>query len=187
MTTIIFFLLLALFVGMAMRAARKSGISPDSRPGRVVVASTGSAGGENAANERMNLDAHICTCNDWQRRRSRFAQGTPMRLCRHLTAYFARRLDALPPAMQPLAHMVSLMYREKQGMPCGAGTEYGHLDGQPYVLYVVSEPGPAARLILGGRRHELRFTDGSWLPGPPLQVEYFSVRARQLANAAFSK
>lgn len=185
MASLIFFLLLAVFVVAAMRSPRKLTISPDSQPGRVVESETGY--GTEATGERMNIDALICTCNGWQQRRSRFATGTPMRLCEHLVSYFTRHINMLPASAQPLTRMILLMNKEKQGMPCGAGTEYGHLDEQAYVLYVVREPELMARLILGGRRYELRFANRNWLPGPPEQVEYFSLRARQLANAAFSK
>lgn len=180
MVTIVFFLLIAVFVGTAIRAARESAISPSSQPGTVVEAEDGSGA-------HMNLGAHICSCDDWQRNRSRFVRGTPMRLCKHLTAYYAKRLDALPPSLQSKSRLVALMSIEGQGMPCGVGTEYGHLDELAYVIYVVDSTEPKARLILGGRRYDLNLTDDTWLPGPPLRAGYFSVRARQLANAAFSK
>lgn len=176
--SVIFFALIAVFVITAVRAARESAVSPASEPGNLLQAEDGSG-------ERMNTTAFICTCADWQRNRSRFVRGTPMRLCRHLVGYYARHLTALPESLHSRAPIISLLGMEGQGMPCGVGTEYGHLDGTAYVIYVVNSAAPRARLVLGSRRYEFDIAAGTWLPEPPRRSTHFAVRARQLASAAF--
>lgn len=176
----IFFALLGVFVYTAVQTARGSSVRPDSHPGDIVQAEDGSG-------EHMNPKALICSCHDWQRRRSRFKTGTPMRLCSHLTGWYARHLMALPEALRTHAALVALLAREGVGLPCGPGTEYGHLDDVAYVLYVVRRNGMRARLVLGGRRYELDVDSAQWFPEPPPQADYYLPRARQLARAARKK
>lgn len=189
----IFFALLGVFIYAAVRAAKESSVSPGSRPGNVVEADDGSG-------ERLNPQANICTCQDWQRYRAHFAVKGPMRLCRHLTAWHARHINLLPDHLRSRAAMIALLASEGQGMPCDAGTEYGHLDEVAYVLYVVRGRDGAvrARLILGGRRYDLQLDQAAnarsareardaWSPEPPPRQSYYLPRAVQLANAAFNK
>lgn len=188
--SVIFFALLGVFVYVAMREARESSVAPDSLPGNVVEADDGSG-------ESLNPVANICTCLDWQRHRAHFATKGPMRLCRHLTAWHARHINLLPEHLRSRAAMIALLASEGQGMPCEAGTEYGHLDEVAYVLYVTrGRDGVArARLILGGRRYDLRLDQAAdaqdsrnaWFPEPPPRQRYYLPRAIQLANAAFHK
>lgn len=176
----IFFALLGVFVYTAVQAARGSTVRPDSHPGAIVQAEDGSG-------EQMNPAACICSCHDWQRHRLRFKTGTPMRLCSHLTAWYARHLIALPESLRTHAALVALLAREGVGLPCGPGTEYGHLDDVAYVLYIVKKNDVRARLVLGGRRYELAVDPAQWFSEPPPQADYYLFRARQLANAALKK
>lgn len=176
----IFFALLGVFVYTAVRAARAPVVRPDSYPGNIVQARDGSG-------EHMNPAAFICSCNDWQTHRSRFKAGTPMRLCRHLTAWYARHIKTLPESLHTHAALVSLLSREGVGLPCGPGTEYGHLDDVAYVLYIVRRDSVCARLVLGGKRYELDVNRGQWNPAPPPWADYFLPRARQLTHAALKK
>lgn len=180
--SLVFFALIGVFVFTAMQAAKESSVSPSSRPGNVVQADDGSG-------EHMNPTACICTCRDWQRHRAHFATRAPMRLCRHLTGWYARHNNTLPEHLQAHATMIALLASEGQGMPCDAGTEYGHLDELPYVLYVAMSHDKVvrARLILGGRRYDLRLDTGEWVPEPPPRNRHYLHRAVQLANTAFKK
>ncbi len=152
-------------------------IDPHSEPGTVLSAADDSG-------ESFNIQAHICTCRDWQHRRSRFMFGKPMRLCVHLTAYFARNNNALPLELHVYAPLIVRQAQQYKGMPCGRGTEYGHLENNGYVLYIeeTENGSQQAQLLLGRQFYSHALPRGIWQPENPPQVLYFNTRARQLAN-----
>ena len=178
MTSILFICFVLGFAALIWKAGGERRMRPESQPGPIIrIVGDGEEGGV-----RMNIGACICTCPDWQQNRGRFAAAAPMRLCRHLTAYFARHQDALPGALRSRAPLILAQARAGAGLPCGPGTEYGHLEDTPYVLYARKAVLPRVPLILGGARYVCDVEKGTWEPQAPPQAAHFMLRSRQLAE-----
>lgn len=162
------------------QAGKEDLLRPESQPGVLIRVVS-----DHAENDvRMNVGACICSCRDWQTYRRGFGTATPMRLCRHLVVYFAGHENMLPPSLKTAAPLIAAQAAVRDGMPCGPGTEYGHLDKKPYVLYAGKAFLPRVELLLGSVRYTCDLEKNLWKPYPPAKTAYFSLRARQLAAMA---
>ena len=160
------------------RAGQRTSIRPQDTPGAILRV----VSDQPDDTVTMNLTALICTCANWQTRRRRFEAGTPMRLCRHLARYYARHLNTLPPTLILYAPLITTCALRDEGLPCGAGTEYGQVDEKAYILSVRKDELPEVRFYLGNQLVTYNLLTREWDSAPPPRESYFSQRARQLAE-----
>ncbi len=183
MAGFLFICLVLVLVLLVRQAAREARVAPESQPGLLVRVV-----GERPQNDiTMNVAACICSCQEWQTNRRSFASASPMRLCRHLVAYFAAHEDMLPPSLKGLRPLVTVHAAVRSGLPCGPGTEYGHLEKKPYVLYAEKTAFPGVTFVLGSIRYGYNLESRCWEPYPPPKAAYFALRARQLAEMAHGR
>lgn len=177
MASLLFLCLVCSIFLLIRQAGKETHLRPESQPGVLIRVVSDHA----EKDVRMNISACICSCRDWQSRRRGFGTATPMRLCRHLVTYFASHENRLPPSLKTAAPLIAAQAAARDGMPCGPGTEYGHLDKKPYVLYAKKAFLPRVGLLLGSVRYTFDLEENSWKPYPPAKTAYFTLRARQLA------
>ncbi len=176
MVAFLFFSIIAGTAWYIWQASKTSRLRPQDTPGSIVRI----AAAADSESVTMNVTALICTCANWQYQRQRFEAQTPMRLCRHLTAYYAKR--SLPLPIKPYAPIVTLCALQGIGMPCGPGTEYGQTASSPYVLAAIKDEMPNVRLYLGSQMHTCNVLHHTWDTVPQSRARYFTTRARQLAE-----
>ncbi len=183
MAGFLFVCLVLALVLLVRQASKEARVLPESQPGLLVRVV-----GDRPENDVcMNVAACICSCREWQANRRSFAPAAPMRLCRHLTSYFAAHEDMLPPSLKGLRPLVTVHAATRSGLPCGPGTEYGHLEKKPYVLYARKASLPGVIFVLGSVRYEYDLERRCWEPYPPPKAAYFAFRARQLAEMAHER
>lgn len=177
------FLAIVLVSGwLICRAGKRPVYRPQDEPG-ALLRIVGDAPEDSVT---MNLTALVCTCANWQNRRRRFEPGTPMRLCRHLTRYYARHLNTLPPSLILYAPIITTCALSGEGLPCGPGTEYGQSDERAYILSAIKNELPEVRLYIGSQMLTYNLATKEWDSASPPREAYFAMRARQLAETLWA-
>ena len=83
-----------------------------------------------------------CTCPDWLKHRSHFAEDDPRRACKHLTSWFALHKGDIPDALRGYEPMLVAKGHDRRGMiPYGVYFS-GVLAGLPYVFCISKENWP---------------------------------------------
>lgn len=109
-----------------------------------------------------SVPALTCTCEEWQLARSRFRQGDPRRLCRHLCAALAQDMAALPQNLLPFAQLITRMHDEGTGIPYAVPTFAFVLGDSGYLITTTPQSRPWATVYVGGSDYAFDVETGQW-------------------------